>query len=1084
MVASAKNSTGVHFMKALVSPAVAATCLLVASLLHGDEGAKNKNADPDQPPMRHLEPDLQERIDGGDYIRLRDLHIARLRGWEPGKPFDFSARAKAIRQMEMQESLNRQRGRLMSNGIVAQAAFPIWSELGPNPIPNGATSPVNPTSGRVTAIEVDPTDPNKVYAGTAQGGVFRSLDGGTTWTAIFDSAQSLAIGALALDAANGRLYVGTGEPNSTVDSFAGVGLYRIDNVNAAAILVGPINPIRNYNDGGGSPTSAAIFTGRSISKILIVPNDPNTLFVGVAGGQMGIGGDSPFGGSIPPLGLRGLYRLSGVTGAPGSVTVTRVTVSTAAGCFDTPCTGNRNINDMVFDPVDSTGNTLIVWQNGISTANDGGVFRSTNAMSGSPAFTQTFATTATSSGNGRGGLAIYKSGANPAVVYVASGEPATGTSCSSGNGALRVSTDGGVTFSAKLTGGGGFCGGQCFYNIGFAVNPGATTALGDDIILLGGNVGSGMTNCSRLNARSTNGGSTFAESNGGIHPDTHVLKMAPSNSNIAYRGDDGGIFKSIDGGVNWTSLNNSTFKATQFQSLALHPTDQNFTIGGTQDNGTLHYLPNGTWNFVDFGDGGYSAIDQNAADTSNVVMYHTYFNQTNNVLGYARVPNVAAAVAGNWDFYGCQAPFSANGITCGDAVLFYAPLVLGPGNPNAIYYGTDRLYRSIDQGGTNTVVSQTPLVPSTPISSIAVSALDDNYRIVGLSSGALFYTIVGSSSLSVLDATGGGGTIPDKYIARIKFDPVNKNIAYIALGGYMASTTSANSHVWRVASLNTTPVITAINGAGATGLPDVPVNGLAMDPQKTSRLFAGTDIGVYVSEDTGATWAPFGLGLPRVAVFDMEVQNAKRVLRIATHGRGLWEIGIPASGTVIVNPPSNVAAIATTSTNIQVTWTAVGNAASYQIWRSSANSAYAQVGTTASTLFNDPAAPNTTYLYKIKSVDGSANVSPLSNFDYATTVLFNDDPIVTGTTPIKAIHLAQLRTAVNAMQTAAGVTPSSFTDPTLNNTIAIKAVHITQLRTALATAISALAAPTTFFTNSIAGTVKAADVQEIRNAVK
>src|SRR6266850_5532458 len=95
-------------------------------------------------------------------------------------------------------------------------AFPSWVELGPNPIPNGQTSPVTSVSGRVTAIEIDPADPNKFYVGTATGGVYRSLDGGATWTAIFDGADSLAIGALALDAANGRLYVGTGEPNGAV----------------------------------------------------------------------------------------------------------------------------------------------------------------------------------------------------------------------------------------------------------------------------------------------------------------------------------------------------------------------------------------------------------------------------------------------------------------------------------------------------------------------------------------------------------------------------------------------------------------------------------------------------------------------------------------------------------------------------------------------------------------------------------------------------------------------------------------------------------------------------------------------------
>ena len=127
---------------------------------------------------------------------------------------------------------------------------------------------------------------------------------------------------------------------------------------------------------------------------------------------------------------------------------------------------------MVLDPQDPSGHTLIVWLNGTNVANDGGIYRSTNAMSGAPTFTQTLITTSTTTSNGRGELRTYvRSGVTE--IYVASGEPsnvpAAATICNSATnfGALRRSDDGGVTWSAKLQGGGGFCGGQCFYNIGF-----------------------------------------------------------------------------------------------------------------------------------------------------------------------------------------------------------------------------------------------------------------------------------------------------------------------------------------------------------------------------------------------------------------------------------------------------------------------------------------------------------------------------------------------------------------------------------------------------------------------------------------
>ncbi|HTO94417.1 MAG TPA: T9SS type A sorting domain-containing protein, partial [Bacteroidota bacterium] len=266
-------------------------------------------------------------------------------------------------------------------------------------------------------------------------------------------------------------------------------------------------------------------------------------------------------------------------------------------------------------------------------------------------------------------------------------------------------------------------------------------------------------------------------------------------------------------------------------------------------------------------------------------MYHTYFNQSNNLVAFARVTSVASASDNGWTVLGCIGTTPANGITCADAVLFYAPLALGPGTPNTVYYGTDRLYRSSNSGTNNSVVSQAPLAASVPISAIAVSPQDDNYRIVGLTNGSLFYTTTGSSTLGVLDPTGGTGVIPDKYVARAAFDPSDKNTAYIAIGGYMGGTSAAQSHVWKVTNLGTTPVIAAVN----SGLPDVPVNAFVVDPASSSNLFAGTDIGVFNSTDGGATWNVYGTGLPVVAVFDMAIQKATRTLRVATHGRGMWE---------------------------------------------------------------------------------------------------------------------------------------------------------------------------------------------------
>jgi hypothetical protein len=482
---------------------------------------------------------------------------------------------------------------------------------------------------------------------------------------------------------------------------------------------------------------------------------------------------------------------------------------------------------------------------------------------------------------------------------------------------VRRSTDGGATWSAPGTlGGSGFCDAQCFYNIAVDVDPGETTAITDDIVYIGGMAGD------QILQKSTNGAATFTPMVRGLHADTHAIEIAPSNPNVIYTGNDGGIFRSYNKASDWNSLNNTGFNALQFQSLALHPTDRYFTIGGTQDNGTEFLQPDGntqlpynSWRRADFGDGGYAQIDQSGgASTSVVTMYHTYFNATGSIAGFARVSSTNCATEGQWAFKGFGAPpgfvnacgdvEGSNGISGTDRVLFYAPLELGPGTPNTVYFGTDRLYRSVNRGDLMTLASQSPLVPlagnptvGQRISAIGISPQNDAVRIVGLENGALFFTTAGLPVLTSLDPVSAGSVVPDKYVARIRFAPNDANTAYIALNGF----TGAQNHVYRVTNLSTTPVLTNISGTGATGIPDVPVNSFAVDPLNPSNLYAGTDIGVYVSLNGGATWSPYGTGLPRVAVFDMAIQSQHRILRIATHGRGMWEIGLVPGSTLSIS---------------------------------------------------------------------------------------------------------------------------------------------------------------------------------------
>jgi hypothetical protein len=864
--------------------------------------------DPDIPPV------AKGKIDKGTYLRMRAEHDAFMRGFEPGRPLDPFLRRRALLEMERQEArlgLNNKNasGAKSAQTLGVAASSTNWTWVGPAPIPNGQTEQlVTPVSGRTISIAVHPTNPNIAFVGTAQGGLYRTLDGGVNWTQLMDGADSLAIGAIAIAPSDPSIvYVGTGEPQLSADSFFGVGLYRINNALTTAELTGPIDP----------PVATGIagtraFTGRSVGRILVHPTDPATVFVSTVSGTS----SNPSGGSlnttVPPLALRGVYRSTNATAALADISFGKLTV-TSAGSIAPDTTGDRDVIDMVLEP--GVPNNLVCTVLGTNAANDGGVWRTTNALAANPsdvAFTRTLALGAATAADaqfaslGRAELAVNKVGP-VTTVYVASGESSGTAPCATG-GTLRRSVDGGVTWTPPLPGGNGFCAAQCFYNIALAVDP-----VNPNDVMLGGNV-TGVP-CSKLIAKSADGGATFEPTAVGVHADNHVVVFAPSDPTVVYMGTDGGVYKSTNSGVNFTSFSNTTFSATQFQSIALHPTDRNFLIGGTQDNGSPKMNPDGTWTRSDSGDGGYALIDQNSTDTTTTRMYHTYFNSTGTQIGWARSLNAGTS----WSFFNC----GGNGIPCSDPVLFYAPIALGPGNPNTLYFGTNKLYRSTN-GQTMTAVSQalTTGSPTQPMTSIGISPQNDNVRIVGMRNGKVFATVTGgnTAAATLTDVTSPSFPQPNvgstrRAVGRAVIDPNSHAggpyTAYVTFGGYNVA---AGQHVWKTTDLAGVIAGTASWVASGSGIPDVPVNAFVVDPSNSNLLYAGTDIGVYRSIDGGASWLPYNTGMPRIAVFDLAVQNNHRILRAATHGRGIWEIALPSCGNVALASAGATASASSTYT--------------------------------------------------------------------------------------------------------------------------------------------------------------------------
>ena len=797
-----------------------------------------------------------------------------------------------------------------------------WIALGPDPIPNGQTYTANgpalpsqevPVSGRVSAIAVDPANPAIVYVGGAQGGVYRSLNGGKTYEQLLVGALNFAIGSITVDPTDSsRILIGTGEGNLSGDSYFGVGVYLVTGATSnTPKLNGPYNL---------TSTNQSAFASRSIVKILVDPSNNNIVFCATSSGKGGLGIQN---GSTPPP--RGLYRSTNFTSA--NPTFDRLTVGPGT---DVICTS------AAMDPTnpDHVICSLFGQVPGSKQYNlQGGLYYSYNATATTPTFTLAKVT---------GGPVIKDNLAiliNVKLDIAADGNTVLAATAEFDTnqldqGLLRKSTDGGKTYPTILTAADGFAGGQGFYNIAIAIDQsnaqnvylaGTLSSTGVDpdgppgygYMYIDGQAianpgpsnpaatGHGPPNGGGIFQYSTDGGTTFTPSVNGLHADSHAIAISKSDPKVIYTGNDGGVWTTSNLAKEWKDINTKGFSATQFESIAVHPNNKNFSIGGTQDNGTIFFRPNGTVVRADFGDGGYALIDQSATNTKDVTMYHTYFNETNNLIGCARVLKTSCAQEGEWSFLGiytgnvdptvhCDGTTDRfNGIKITDSVNFYAPIALGPGTPNTVYFGTDTLYRSDDRGNTMFPASAAPieLVNKTtrvPISAIGISPTSDKIRVVGLNDGTVWATVTGGALVNLNVGIG-------VYVTRVVMDPVNPDVVYLCYNGYLLTgsfnvltvvkITNLSAAVAHPANLNVVPIGPPTTFATS-------VNGFVVDPLNTQHLFASTDQGVYASIDGGANWALFGTGLPDVEIFDLELQSPSRILRAATHGLGVFQISI------------------------------------------------------------------------------------------------------------------------------------------------------------------------------------------------
>jgi uncharacterized repeat protein (TIGR01451 family) len=358
-------------------------------------------------------------------------------------------------------------------------------------------------------------------------------------------------------------------------------------------------------------------------------------------------------------------------------------------------------------------------------------------------------------------------------------------------------------------------------------------------------------------------------------------------------------------GVTWVSLNGtvnpvtsavtgrSNLAITQFTSIATVPQVPARFWGGTQDNGTMRKsTASNSWFDVASGDGGQVLVDhtddgvcQFGAFAGSCFIYGTYFG-----ISPYRMTDGGAFFFNN--------SYIRNGLDLNDRSDFYVPFFLNQEDPNQLFLGTYRLYRTDNAKTANAgdvkwkaisddlTTGCTGTAPNgarnCTISAIGVGGGEAVYT--GSLDGLVYVSIDGQVNDSPTWTRVKDDALPKRPVAGFAVDRSNYRIAYAAFNGFNGATPGHPGHVFR--TLDGGNTWTDISG----NLPDTPVNSIVLDPSYPNTLYAGTDVGPFVSYNGGTDWSLLGTGVPLVAVDQLDLDSSNRLLAAGTHGRGAYKI--------------------------------------------------------------------------------------------------------------------------------------------------------------------------------------------------
>lgn len=742
-----------------------------------------------------------------------------------------------------------------------------WTPLGPGNI-----------GGRTRALLIHPDHPEILYAAGVAGGVWKSVNAGERWEPLNDFLPNLAISTMVMDpAAPDTIYAGTGEGYNNFDAVRGAGIFKTTDGGAHWEQLASTN----------NPDFHFVF------KVVVSKASTNRVY---AATRTGIWRSNDAGASWEVV----LDRKAPLTGCQDLVIRTDV----EDDYLFAACQG---------DP-------------------QGFVFRNKKAQEGGE-----WERVLTAPSMARTSLALAPSRQSVIYAMAASSEPGTcpanpgpnppaacyrdgllGVFRSSENGdpqtwEIRTRTLEGNRIGASLLSNtilffDDVCtpnGRKGFSNQGWYDNVIAVDPLDPDKIWAGG------IDLFRSDDGGTNWGIASYWWSRGVpqyaHADQHGIVFHPrydgEGNQVLYVTNDGGIFRTdnargetataeraacnaSNAKINWVDLNRN-YAVTQFHHGSIYP-GGHFYIGGAQDNGTNRGTDAGgseRWASISGGDGGYTAI--NPKDTRTLYVETTR-------LSLRRSTNSGATFSS-----------AISGITePTDNFLFIAPFTMDPADPERLWIGGSFVWRTSNGGriweraSVSLATGCTDRRTACPITAIAVAPSDPNRVLVGLRDGRIFRNSAAGDANS---ETTWPSAQPRVGVATwIAFDPTNADVAYAVYGSF--NSVPADKHIYKTTDGGST--WTAIDGSGDTAIPDIPVHSILIDPRKTDTLYIGTDLGVFVSLDSGASWSKEDTGFPNTVVESMslERQGEGALLVAFTRGRGAWKVflgpGEPCSYTL------------------------------------------------------------------------------------------------------------------------------------------------------------------------------------------